>query len=114
MSKITPLFLLAAACSALAQRETPAALFEKNCAICHKAGSDTRAPLPEAMKSLTQAAVLKALESGSMMPHAKAAAPRQGREDSARSLRHSSALSGRHALWERIRWLRSRTRFTTG
>src|SRR5258708_12533886 len=42
------------------------ALFENNCALCHKAGADNRTPLPEALKHLPNRAIMAALESGSM------------------------------------------------
>src|SRR6266481_1008723 len=42
------------------------ALFENNCALCHKAGADNRTPLPEALKRLPNRAIVAALESGSM------------------------------------------------
>jgi polyvinyl alcohol dehydrogenase (cytochrome) len=42
------------------------ALFENNCALCHKAGADNRTPLPEALKRLPNGAIVAALESGSM------------------------------------------------
>ena len=43
-----------------------AALFEKNCKLCHQAGSATRAPLPESLRMMTPARILASLESGSM------------------------------------------------
>jgi polyvinyl alcohol dehydrogenase (cytochrome) len=42
------------------------ALFENNCALCHKTGADNRTPLPEALKRLPNRAIMAALESGSM------------------------------------------------
>jgi polyvinyl alcohol dehydrogenase (cytochrome) len=42
------------------------ALFEKNCAICHKPGADNRTPQPEALKRLPNQAIVVALETGSM------------------------------------------------
>jgi polyvinyl alcohol dehydrogenase (cytochrome) len=60
---------LCAAVSAFAQPDG-AALFQKHCASCHRAGSATRAPLPDAMTSMTPEAVLATLESGSMKPQA--------------------------------------------
>ncbi|HEY6390200.1 MAG TPA: cytochrome c, partial [Bryobacteraceae bacterium] len=42
------------------------ALFENNCALCHKAGADNRTPLPEALKRMPNRAIVAALESGSM------------------------------------------------
>ncbi|HTM47594.1 MAG TPA: PQQ-binding-like beta-propeller repeat protein [Bryobacteraceae bacterium] len=43
-----------------------AALFAGHCVGCHQAGSETRAPLPAALKLLTREKVLSALETGSM------------------------------------------------
>src|SRR5258708_12848407 len=42
------------------------ALFESNCALCHKVGADNRTPLPEALKKLPNRTIVVALESGSM------------------------------------------------
>src|SRR5690242_664590 len=42
------------------------ALFEKNCAICHKETADNRTPRPEALKRMPNAAIVNALEAGSM------------------------------------------------
>jgi polyvinyl alcohol dehydrogenase (cytochrome) len=41
-------------------------IFEKNCALCHKPGADNRTPTSEALKRLSNQAVLIALETGSM------------------------------------------------
>ena len=67
--------LLALGSAAFAQRDPGPALFEKNCVVCHKAGSENRAPLPEVMKSLTQAAIVTALESGTMKAQGAALTP---------------------------------------
>ena len=56
---------IAAASSAPAQQDG-GALFQKHCDACHRSGGATRAPLPDAMRSMTAEAVLAALESGSM------------------------------------------------
>ena len=47
---------------------TPAGeqVFKQNCAVCHRAGSGTRAPLPGALRQLKRASILRALESGVM------------------------------------------------
>jgi polyvinyl alcohol dehydrogenase (cytochrome) len=42
------------------------ALFENNCALCHKAGADNRTPLPAALMRMPNRAIVSALESGSM------------------------------------------------
>lgn len=43
-----------------------AAVFQKNCVVCHKPDSENRAPLPEAMGKTGQERIVKALESGTM------------------------------------------------
>ena len=42
------------------------ALFEENCALCHRAGAENRTPLPEALKRLPNEVIVTTLESGSM------------------------------------------------
>src|SRR5580700_2203043 len=42
------------------------ALFQKNCALCHKPDADNRTPTLQAVKSVPNAAIVTALESGSM------------------------------------------------
>src|SRR5437016_1547888 len=69
MSRI--LALLSFTCLyAFGQTASPApegkAVFEKNCALCHKPGADNRTPTDEALKRLSNQAVLVALETGSM------------------------------------------------
>ena len=46
------------------------ALFEKNCAICHKPGADNRAPLPEVLAQRPNQSIMDALESGVMKAEA--------------------------------------------
>jgi polyvinyl alcohol dehydrogenase (cytochrome) len=41
-------------------------VFEQNCAMCHKAGGDPRAPLPEALHERPNESILSALEAGVM------------------------------------------------
>jgi polyvinyl alcohol dehydrogenase (cytochrome) len=43
-----------------------AAVFATRCAACHRAGSETRAPLPAVLKQLSREAMIKALTTGSM------------------------------------------------
>jgi len=43
-----------------------AALFAQKCASCHKTNNDMRAPEPEALRHMTKATLLTALESGRM------------------------------------------------
>jgi len=50
---------------AFAQQD-PAALFQKNCQVCHQPGSTTRAPLLETIRTMSPDAILASLESGSM------------------------------------------------
>jgi polyvinyl alcohol dehydrogenase (cytochrome) len=52
------------ACGAWAQ--DGAALFEKHCTSCHRPGTNTRAPLRDALARMPRAAILAALETGSM------------------------------------------------
>jgi polyvinyl alcohol dehydrogenase (cytochrome) len=56
--------LLMIACGAWAQ--DGAALFEKHCTSCHRPGTNTRAPLRDALARMPRAAILAALETGSM------------------------------------------------
>jgi len=58
-------FVLCLAAS-LSRAQDGRALFEKNCASCHQPGSETRAPLPSALKMLSKEQVLAALETGTM------------------------------------------------
>lgn len=58
-------WILLAASTASAQ--TGAQLFEKNCAGCHKAGSPTHAPAPEALRQMSRARILDALTTGKMI-----------------------------------------------
>lgn len=53
--------------ASLAWGQSGAGLFEKNCAGCHKAGSATHAPAPEALRQMSRAAILDALTTGKMM-----------------------------------------------
>src|SRR5947199_7462615 len=57
--------ILCLAASASSAQDAPA-LFTKNCAGCHQAGSEIRAPLPSALKLLSKEKILAALETGSM------------------------------------------------
>jgi polyvinyl alcohol dehydrogenase (cytochrome) len=56
--------------SSLLRAQTGAELFEKNCAGCHKPGSPTRAPLPEALRKLSRQAILETLVTGKMLVQA--------------------------------------------
>ena len=59
--------LLASLPLAIAAAEPDAAaLFVKNCQLCHQSGSATRAPLPEVLRTMPAARILASLESGSM------------------------------------------------
>lgn len=42
------------------------ALFEKNCAGCHRPGAENRTPLPEALRRLPNQAILMSLDTGAM------------------------------------------------
>ncbi len=56
---------LTLACSA-AWAQDSAFLFQMNCASCHRLGSPTNAPLPEALRRMSRQSILAALESGKM------------------------------------------------
>src|SRR4051794_19797138 len=58
-------FILCVAASASSAQDAPA-LFTKHCAGCHQAVSESRAPLPSALKLLSKEKILAALETGSM------------------------------------------------
>ena len=61
------LFLLQASAYAVAA-STPDGeqIFKQNCAICHRLGSGTRAPLPSTLRQLKRGSIRRALESGVM------------------------------------------------
>src|SRR5579859_3250919 len=61
--KIAACLLLGSFC-ALAQ--DGAEVFRNHCSTCHRAGSATSAPLPEALRSLPAQTIVAALESGKM------------------------------------------------
>lgn len=50
--------------------QNASALFQKNCASCHRPGSQTRAPLPEMLANLPRSEILNALNTGSMKAQA--------------------------------------------
>jgi polyvinyl alcohol dehydrogenase (cytochrome) len=50
-----------------AKSQTGADLFEKNCAGCHKAGSATHAPAPEALRLMSRTKIFDALTTGKMI-----------------------------------------------
>lgn len=56
--------LFLAPLSGLAQ--SGAELFQANCSVCHKAGNNTQAPLPDVLGQMPWQAVLTALETGKM------------------------------------------------
>ena len=43
-----------------------AAIFKRSCAVCHHAGSSTRAPSPAVLQQMTRETILRALEEGKM------------------------------------------------
>ncbi|MDP9052736.1 MAG: PQQ-binding-like beta-propeller repeat protein, partial [Acidobacteriota bacterium] len=69
------LFFLMAATAAWAQ--TPAALFETHCAVCHNPTNTIGAPLPETLHAMTWQNVLMALENGKMKGIGDAMDPKQ-------------------------------------
>src|SRR2546423_6825462 len=60
------IFLILWVASAMCRAQDAQALFAKHCAGCHQAGSETRAPLPSALKLLSKEKILASLETGSM------------------------------------------------
>ncbi len=62
------LWMLLAASLAHGQApQTAAELFEKNCAGCHKVGSATHAPAPEALRQMSRTRIFDALTTGKMI-----------------------------------------------
>lgn len=76
-SKIFVAVFAAGLCAAAQDASAPdgKALFEKNCAVCHRAGAENRTPLPEALAQLPQQAIVTALESGAMKAQGAALTP---------------------------------------
>src|ERR1700688_2408985 len=68
MRCLTGLLLFGFSCAAAPQAATPEgqALFQKNCALCHKPDAANRTPTLEALKWVPNGAIVVALESGSM------------------------------------------------
>src|SRR5271170_405689 len=72
MRCLTGLLSFGLICAAAPQAATPAApldgqaLFQKNCALCHKPDAANRTPTFEALKWVPNGAIVVALESGSM------------------------------------------------
>ncbi len=97
-----------AAAAAYAQAPDGKALFEKNCAICHKAGAaDNRAPLPEELAKRPNQSIITALELGVMRSQGAAlnAAERQAiadflapRNDAATAARANTCPANARAL----------------
>src|SRR5258708_39943690 len=79
MGQSLVLFLLAAGVAAAQNSSTSdgKALFEKNCRVCHSPGPENRAPLPEALASLSQAAIITSLETGGMKVQGSTLTPAQ-------------------------------------
>jgi polyvinyl alcohol dehydrogenase (cytochrome) len=72
-------FSLAAGIAA-AQSSSPPdgkALFQTNCLACHSPSPENRAPLPEALANLSQAAIVNALETGAMKVQGSTLTPAQ-------------------------------------
>src|SRR5579864_8382455 len=69
MLRFIGLLSLVSMCAAAPPADAPPdgkALFQKNCALCHKPDADNRTPTAAALKWVPNAAILTALESGSM------------------------------------------------
>src|SRR5579859_7555360 len=43
-----------------------ATVFQNKCAMCHRAGTETRAPLPAVLRRMSRRSILTALETGLM------------------------------------------------
>ena len=50
----------------IAATEDGGAIFETHCAVCHKPAAENRTPTPDALKRLTNPAIVAALETGAM------------------------------------------------
>jgi polyvinyl alcohol dehydrogenase (cytochrome) len=59
-------FLTLCVAASLCRAQDAQVLFAKHCAGCHQPGSETRAPLPTALKLLSKEKILAALETGTM------------------------------------------------
>ena len=74
---VHPLLLFILFCTAVgcSRKQSPppdgSALFARNCASCHRADNDMRAPVPEALHQMSKPAILIALKSGRMQWEAK-------------------------------------------
>ncbi len=73
LMRFTAIFLFA--CAAFA--EDGAALYQKNCAMCHRPDSGTRAPVPEALSQMSRQTILAALVTGSMKAQGAALTPEE-------------------------------------
>lgn len=58
--------MVACGVAAMAQQPDPAALYRKNCAVCHDAGAATRAPGRDVLRQASPEVILQALEQGTM------------------------------------------------
>src|SRR5262252_4934070 len=74
MLRFSSLFSFALVCAAQTAAVAPdgKALFEKNCALCHKTTTENRVPTFDALRLITNRAIVVALESGSMKTQAAA------------------------------------------
>jgi polyvinyl alcohol dehydrogenase (cytochrome) len=78
MHRLSGLLLVAAVLGLSAPADTHLdgkALFEANCAVCHKPGAENRTPPPEALKRLSNGSIAGSLESGAMKAQAAALTP---------------------------------------
>ena len=67
MPKYPWILLAASLAMAQAEGQSGGELFEKNCAGCHRAGSATHAPAPEALRQMSRTKIFDALTTGKMI-----------------------------------------------
>ena len=70
--RVSLLLLLA---SAVGFGSDGAAIFQNKCAVCHRAASGTRAPLPEVLRRMQRRSILTALENGLMKQQGASLSP---------------------------------------
>ena len=91
-----PALAIAGALCAMAAVEDGSALFATHCGACHNPGGANRTPTPEALRRLSKAAILAALETGDMKSQA-ASMSHAGRVVVAEYLSAGTAAPSAHA-----------------